>query len=305
MSAEIDTTDTSAPVGETNGSEEAGGGFKPNTVSGTLIVAVGLCLICSLLVSSGAVLLRPQIEANKRLNMQRNVLVAAGLFDESVNEDAQIPAIFENVETVLVNLPGRTTDGALDIDDEHAGELNDNLNVATYDPRKAAKDPKESVAIPANLDEAGIKRREKVTTAYVVKSEDGSIVQIVLPIYGKGLWSTLYGFLALKADDPKDMPVTGITFYEHAETPGLGGEVDNPKWKAQWPGKELLNSAGKPVLEVTKPGQANAENEVDGMSGATITSNGVEGLINYWLGSDGFGPFLEHYRKGDLKLTAQ
>lgn len=298
MSAENETIDTPA--------ESSGGkGFQPNTVSGTLIVAVGLCLICSLLVSGGAVLLRPSIQANKRLKMQRNVLIAAGKFDEATNSDADIPGLFESVQAVLVNLPGRTGMGELEVDDANAGQLNSDLDVDTYDPRKAAKNPEQSVAIPADLDEAGIRRREQVATAYIVKGENGAVSQIVLPVYGKGLWSTLYGFLALKADNPNDMPVTGITFYEHGETPGLGGEVDNPKWKAQWPGKEILADGGKPILDVTKPGQASETNEVDGMSGATITSNGVEGLVNYWLGPDGFGPFLERYRDGQVNFTAE
>ena len=296
MSADNETIDTPA--------ESRGTGFQPNTVSGTLIVAVGLCLICSLLVSGGAVLLRPRIEANKQLKMQRNVLVAAGLFHEETNTDADIPSLFESVQTVLVNLPGRTGSGALDVEDANAGQLNGDLSVDSYDPRKAAKIPEQSVAIPADLDEAGIRRREQVAAAYIVKADDGSVSQIVLPVYGKGLWSTLYGVLALDAEDPGDMPVTGITFYEHAETPGLGGEVDNPKWKAQWAGKEILGDGGQPNLEVTKPGQATAENEVDGMSGATITSNGVEGLVNYWLGPDGFGPFLDRYREGEVDFTA-
>ncbi len=306
MSAENDTSDAPALDGGTDATAPGGGArLQPNTVSGTLIVATTLCLVCSLLVSGGAVLLRPRIEVNKLLKKQRNVLIAAGLFDTATNTDADIPGLFENVETVLVNLPGRTDAGELDAGDGGAGQLNGDMDVDTYDPRKAAKDPKQSVTIPGDLDQAGIKRRERVAAAYVVKSEDGKVSQIVLPVYGKGLWSTLYGFLALKSDDVTDMPVTGITFYEHAETPGLGGEVDNPKWKAQWSGKELLSDKGLPILDVTKPGQANAENEVDGMSGATITSNGVEGLVNYWLGPDGFGPFLDRYREGKVDFTAE
>ncbi|MGD9857155.1 MAG: NADH:ubiquinone reductase (Na(+)-transporting) subunit C, partial [Planctomycetaceae bacterium] len=182
--------------------------------------------------------------------------------------------------------------------------LNGEINAGTYDPRKAAKDPQQSVPIPAEADPAGIKRRERVAAAYIVKAEDGSVTQIVLPIYGKGLWSTLYGFLALRADAGAGFPVQGITFYEHGETPGLGGEVDNPRWKSQWPGKLLLNDAGIPILQVTKPDRAAADNEIDGISGASITSHGVEHLVNYWLGEDGFGPFLERLRRGEIDLAA-
>ncbi len=275
--------------------------LQPNTVSGTLIVASVLCLVCSLLVSATAVLLRPTIDHNKELRKQRNVLSAAGLFDEQTNTDADVPKLFEQIETVYVNLPRQPADGT----EAAAGEINTAVSAQSYDPRKAAKDPQQQVPIPAELDRAGIKRREPIAPVYLVKNDAGEVVQVVLPVYGKGLWSTLYGFLALKADPAEGMPVTGITFYEHAETPGLGGEVDNPNWKRQWPGKRLFSEDGGPVLDVTKPGGAHTDAQIDGLSGATITSNGVEGLINYWLGSDAFGPFLDRYRKGELKLGSK
>lgn len=280
--------------------------LQPNTVSGTLIVATALCLICSLLVSGAAVSLRPRINVNRQLKMQRNVLIAAGLFDVEKNTDQDIPQLFEKVQPVAVNLPGRgPRDALLDAEeDSDAGFINGDVEVDNYDPRKAAKDALQSVTIPAEYDAAGIRRRERISVVYLVRGDDGEITQIVLPVYGKGLWSTLYGFLALKADPAANFPVTGITFYEHAETPGLGGEVDNPLWKAQWADKVLLTDEGVPVLDVTKPGNANGINEIDGLSGATITSNGVENLINYWLGNDGFGPFLKRFAEGELKFTA-
>jgi Na+-transporting NADH:ubiquinone oxidoreductase subunit C len=268
-------------------------------------VATALCLICSLLVSGVAVMLRPRIDSNRLLKKQRNVLVAAGLFDPAVHTDKDIPRLFEIVETVAIRLPARGTNGEILEEDGDAGFISGDVEVDDYDPRKAAKDIKQSVAIPAESDIAGIKRRERIGVVYLVKGADGAVEQIVLPVYGKGLWSTLYGFLALEADASGNFPVTGITFYEHAETPGLGGEVDNPNWKAQWPGKTLLSEQGVPMLDVTKPGVANAEHEIDGLSGATITSNGVESLVNYWLGPDGFGPFLERFRQGELEFTAE
>jgi Na+-transporting NADH:ubiquinone oxidoreductase subunit C len=278
-------------------------GLQPNTISGTLIVAVILCLVCSLLVSGAAVALRGRISTNKELNRQRNVLIAAGLFDPQEHTDADVPRLFEQVDTLLVNLPGRLDSGELDLDDPDSGFINGDIDPAEYDPRKAAKDVDESVGIPADLDVAGIRRREKLAPVYIVRGPGGEPEQFVLPIYGKGLWSTLYGFLAMEADADSGMPVTGITYYEHAETPGLGGEVDTPGWKAQWPGKLLLSQDGEPMLDVTKPGNASEPNEVDGISGATITSNGVEGMVNYWLGDDGFGPFLKRYREGAIELT--
>ena len=117
---------------------------------------------------------------------------------------------------------------------------------------------------------------------------------VVLPVEGKGLWSTLYGFVALK---PDIKTIAGITFYEHGEKPGLGGEVDNPSWKAKWPGKRAFDDNWTPKIMVVK-GQAKDEYGVDGLSGATITSRGVGNLLQFWLGADGFGTYLKNFREG-------
>jgi Na+-transporting NADH:ubiquinone oxidoreductase subunit C len=260
--------------------------LQPNTVSGTLIVATVLCLVCSLLVSGTAVALRDRIASNKLANRQRNVLIAAGLFDPQTNTIDDVPGLFEQVQAFAVQLP--TRDG-----DQTAGQIVEMPAEPTMVP------------IPPELDLAGIKARPAVAEVYVLLGEDGSPEQFILPVHGKGLWSTLYGYLALKADVEAGLPVGGITFYEHAETPGLGGEVDNPSWKAQWPDKQLFNNDWEPVLRVTKPGNASGPAEVDGLSGATVTANGVQGLVNYWLGPDGFGPFLERYRQGEFDFTTQ
>jgi len=113
----------------------------------------------------------------------------------------------------------------------------------------------------------------------------------VIPIQGNGLWGPMFGFIALS---PGGKEVRGITYYQHKETPGLGGEVDNPSWKALWPGKVALDETGKPVISVVKSGAVkNPEFEVDGMSGATITSKSVSNMVQLWLGDAGFGPYLK------------
>ena len=260
------------------------GGLQPNTVTGTVIVATVLCLVCSLMVAGTAVALRAKIEENKRLNRQRNVLIAAGLYDMETNSAADIPKLFEQVRTIAVALPDHGDD------DSASGRI----------VEMPAEVP--VVPIPADLDSGGIKTRETVAEAYVISASEGRAAQIVLPIRGKGLWSTLRGYVSLQADVAAGLPVGGITFYEHAETPGLGGEVDNRKWKEQWSGKQLFDEDWQPILVVTKPDVASETYEVDGMSGATVTSVGVQNLVNYWLGPDGFGPFLERYRNGELDL---
>ena len=85
--------------------------------------------------------------------------------------------------------------------------------------------------------------REPMAKVFLVKAESGDLSRVVLPIYGRGLWSTLRGFVAVE----KDLrTVAGLTYSEHGETPGLGGEVENPSWKAKWPGKQIW--ASEPTL---------------------------------------------------------
>ena len=114
---------------------------------------------------------------------------------------------------------------------------------------------------------------------------------MILPVEGLGLWSTLYGFLAVDADLET---IRGLTFYEHAETPGLGGEVDNPRWKSLWPGRRTTVD-GEPRIEVIR-GRAGPPGEdpyrVDGLSGAAITGRGVTNLLRFWLSDEGFRPYL-------------
>jgi Na+-transporting NADH:ubiquinone oxidoreductase subunit C len=264
-------------------------------MAGTLVVATSLCIVCALVVSSAAVGLRTRQEANQQLKLQRNVLVAAGLWEDGL-DSAGIDAKFEAIQPVIVNLPRR--DGA------EPGTPSTDVSLETFDPRKAASDPKWTISIPADLDLAGIRKRTTVAIAYVIRGTDGNIDQLVLPVHGKGLWSTLYGFLAIDRDG---RTVRGITFYKHGETPGLGGEVDNPAWKAQWSRKIAVEESGSPIIDVVKgtvrPDSPEAQHQIDGLSGATITSTGVEKLVNYWLGSDGFGPFLDRLRNNTLDLA--
>lgn len=166
-----------------------------------------------------------------------------------------------------------------------------------YDARTAAGDAKLQVKIPADANIAGIGTRAPYYAVYRVEA-DGELSSLVLPIVGKGLWSTMYGFLAL---DPDLTTIRGINYYEHGETPGLGGEVDNPIWKRQWRGKVAFED-GEPAIAVIKGSVSlsdpNARHKIDGLAGATITAVGVENTVNYWLGDHGFGPYLKKQRSG-------
>lgn len=236
-------------------------------------VAVALCLVCSVLVSAAAIGLRSKQEANKQLEKQRNILQVAGLLDA----DTSVDQIFEQrIEQRIVELA--------------TGAFTDAVDVTSYDAKVAARDPELSTALSSEEDIASIKRKAKYATIYLVKGAEGSDYEtVIIPVHGYGLWSTLYGFLALKPDGDE---IVGLQFYEHAETPGLGGEVDNPNWRAKWPGKELFGDDGDVAIEIVKSG-AKGEHQVDGLAGATLTSNGVHNLVRYWAGENGFGPFLK------------
>jgi Na+-transporting NADH:ubiquinone oxidoreductase subunit C len=239
-------------------------------------------------VSSAAVLLKPQRVANKDLDRNKNILEAAGLFDKQSEETVDIAAEFEKFEIRVVDLQEKRV-----LSDLEASGLG--IEARNYDQRKAAKDPNISKGLETKEDIASISRRARYSVLYLLR-EDGDIKTIVLPVHGYGLWSTLYGFIALHGDMNT---VSGITFYEHGETAGLGGEIDNPSWKAQWSGKTIYNSDGvalKVIKGTARPESENFNYQVDGLSGATLTSRGVENLVSYWMGDDGFGPILDGFR---------
>ena len=250
-----------------------------DSVGKTFGVALGVCLVCSVLVSAAAVSLRPTQAVNKALDKKRNILMAAGLLKAGeAPSGEQIEELYKNIKPRIIDL---ATGGYVDVDP------------AAFDQRKLAKDPATSVAIPSGEDFGGIKRRSKQASVYMV-SDRGRVRKVILPVHGKGLWSTLYGFIAL---DVKDFnTIRGLVYYEHGETPGLGGEVDNPNWKALWDGKRAFDENGDLSIEVIKgkvvQGRPETVHQVDGLSGATITARGVSDMLRYWLGEGGYGQYL-------------
>ena len=243
-------------------------------------VAVVVCLACSIVVSATAIGLRPLQEANKRAEIRRNILQVSGL----MTPGADIEELFKQIEPRVVDL--------------RSGKFTDAVDPSSYDQRAALRDPSLSDALPIEQDIASIRRRAHYATVYLVKDDAGGIKSVILPVRGYGLWSTLYGYLAVKPDGRE---VVGLQFYEHAETPGLGGEVDNPNWRAQWPGKFLLDTDGVLRIEVVKGAAAtgpDGDYQVDGLAGATLTSRGVNNLVRFWAGEDGFGPFLKNLQQG-------
>ncbi|MCQ8181269.1 Na(+)-translocating NADH-quinone reductase subunit C [Methylomonas sp. SURF-1] len=240
----------------------------------TVNVALALCLVCAVLVSIATVALRPLQAHNKALDMKKNILDVAGLLDEGTDIDQ---AFKERIEAKLVDITtGEYVDG----------------NVDEYDQRKAAKDPAQNEVIPPEKDIASIRTKAKVAKVFLVKNGD-KLQSIILPINGYGLWSTMYGFLALEADG---QTVQSINLYDQGETPGLGGEVVNPNWRALWKGKKVYGDSGEVALTLVKGtvdnSRPDAATKVDGLAGATLTSRGVSNLILYWMGPEGFAPYL-------------
>ncbi len=252
----------------------------------TVLFAAAVSIVCALLVATAAVALRDRQGANALLYKQKNVLLVAGLLrpGESASRDEML-AIFERrIRVRVVELK--------------SGRLvpEDQFDARSYDQRKARNDPAMSRAAPAN--DAQVARLPLRGTVYQVLGPDGQVEQLVLPVEGMGMWGTVYGFLAMHRDANTGR---GLTFNEQKETPGLGGEIANPKWQALWVGRKAYDANWTPQLAVIK-GQAGppdkAPHQVDGLSGATITSNGITRVVRYWLADDGYGPFLKTLRDG-------
>ena len=262
----------------------------------TLLFAAAVCIVCSVLVSSSAVLLRDRQVENQLIDRQKKVLLVAGLMREGeplAREEVR-RRFSESLEPHVVDL--------------ETGTYVEEVDPDTFDQRKAARDPARSRTAPENA--ARVRRIPNQALVYLLRSE-GALDAIILPVEGQGLWSTLYGYLAL---EPDTRTIRNIIFYQHGETPGLGGEVDNPRWKDLWKGRLAFDESWNPKIAVIK-GRAGTPEEdpyrIDGLSGATLTSNGVTNLVRFWLGQHGFGPYLEATRReataalpGPLRVVA-
>lgn len=235
-----------------------------------------LAFVCSALVAGAAVGLRPRQEANRDIDRQKNILYAAGLYDPAKS----IPEMFAPIETRVVELA--------------TGEFvpEEIIRPENYRQLKAALSEDMGRALNKEEDLARVRRLEKYSLVYLVKNSE-EIRQIVLPVRGKGLWSTMYAYVALDGDLAT---IRGVSFYQHGETPGLGGEVENPRWQGEWRGKKVYNEQGGFSLKFAKGEAATTEPaksyEIDGLSGATLTTKGVDNLMEFWFGDHGFKPLF-------------
>jgi Na+-transporting NADH:ubiquinone oxidoreductase subunit C len=247
-----------------------------DSVANTIRVSLVVCLVCALVVSTAAVLLAPHQAANREQFRQFNIVRVAGL-DE----------------------PGRDLASAIRLVEQRHVDLRTGEYVEVppeFDPLVAARDPEQGRLL--RDDPAGIRQIAHVGEVFLVRNEAGRFERLVLPVRGYGLWSTMHGFLALERDLDT---IAGIGFHEHAETPGLGGEIDNPRWQAGWVGKQLFDDDGELALRVFKgpvpDGAPNPQHNIDGLSGATLTARGVQNLVRFWVGEQGYGPYLARLRE--------
>tara|TARA_R110001583_G_scaffold84965_1_gene222992 strand:+ start:10301 stop:11071 length:771 start_codon:yes stop_codon:yes gene_type:complete len=250
------------------------------TFGGTLKFVFIICLVCAALVSIAAIGLKPLQQANKLLDKQTKILEASGLLEIAGTDIVGTYAKF--VEAKMIDLDsGTIIEGNTDV----------------FDERSDARDESKSIK-PIN-DMAGINRRANHAVIYLVKDEQGQLDTIVFPIVGSGLWDLMYGFMGLA---PDLNTVRSVVYSDLKETPGLGAEVLNPKWKALWPGKKMYNKQGEPAIKIVKGGAKTGDiHGVDALSGATLTSNGVQRTLRFWLGAEGYGPFVANFKDGGLK----
>ncbi len=254
---------------------------RRDSVAYTVGFAALVCLVCAIPIAVAAVALKPRQQTNQRVDRLQNVLMVAGVMDDNEKLSA---------DDVLARFAEYVVPRAVELS---TGRYVDSIDVEAYDQRSAAKDPVQSREAPTNA--AKVLRVPNHAVVFEIV-RDNAVSLLVLPIQGYGLWSTMYGYLAL---EPDARTVASIIFYEHGETPGLGGEIQNPRWQSRWRGRQVYADDGRVALEVIKGSAGPPDTDpyrVDGLSGATITARGVSATIAFWLGPDAFGPYLAQYR---------
>lgn len=257
----------------------------------TLMVALVLCLVCSVLVSAVAVGLKPAQVENQLLDRNKNILVAADLFDPAQDTNEDVEKRFADFEVKLVDLEKGEYAAEEDLSQAGITDINE------YDANQASKNAALSIDL-GNDDPASIGAVPKFAKIYIKNDANGDPELVVLPVRGYGLWGTIYGFLTLESDLNT---IKGISWYDHKETPGLGARIEEKEQRDKWKGVDSYDEQGNVAVGMGK-GEV-----IDGISGATLTSKGVNNLVQFWLGERGYKPFLDNLRGGtpDSKANAQ
>ena len=217
-----------------------------NKPTNPFIIAFILTLIVSVLLSLTSELLGDKIEKNIDVDKKKNIIKVINLYKKGMSSDEIMEIYQSSINEVIIDSNGNERED-LSIEDLSAEE-DKAIGAFTY-----------------------IYNNELFYPIY--KSKDG----IVIPISGKGLWSTLYGYFALEMDMKT---VKGITFYKHGETPGLGAEVEKKWFQNNFIGKKIFDENSNLVsITVYKGSSGDDIHGVDGISGATVTSNGVTNFL--------------------------
>lgn len=249
-----------------------------------ILVVLLTALVCSSLVSAAVVVLRPIQLNNQLLERSRNIMVLTGLIPaDKIPDDEEMLGLFKSLDTRMVNID--------------AGHFDDSIDPNTFDMRRAVNDMELGTTVPSDSDLASIGRRSRYAPVYMVWDGEG-LDRIILPIRGAGMWSMLYGYIAIDADFNT---IAGMSFYEQNETPGLGDQIAHPHWLEQWRGKQVYDEQGLPRFHVSESevvaGSVSAPYQVDGLTGATVTGNAVTGVVRYWFGPHGYQGFLDHMKE--------
>lgn len=235
-------------------------------------VAFLVALASALVVSTASITLKPYQDAH--LEAERAARMAQMMERLPGMEDILARAGADSLTTRLVDLSD--------------GSFVEDMDPDAYDTAAATSDPASAVIIPSDADAAGLRQRAPFAPVYLLESS-GDLELVMLPVSGTGYQSTIHAMLAL---EPDLTTVAGLTILEQGETPGIGARIEEPEWQAQWTGKQIADADGAIIIEVVR-GEASEPYQVDGISGATRTGNGVAGMLHYWLGDHGFGPFLD------------
>ncbi|MGI9293921.1 MAG: Na(+)-translocating NADH-quinone reductase subunit C [Pseudomonadales bacterium] len=244
-----------------------------------LIVVVAVSLACSMLVSFASISLKPIQLLNQKVERSRHIVALTGLVpsDKKLSNDEILNAV-EQLDVRVIEID--------------TGDFDDNINPEDFDARAAVNNPDLSVPIPPDGDLARLGRRARHAIVYLVW-EGNDLNRIILPVHGQGMWSTLHGLLALEVDFNT---IGAVTFYEQAETAGLGDQITDPNWQVKWKGRQLFNNQGEVVFRVAagpvEESSAAALHQVDAISGATVTAVSVTRLVEFWFGPNGYLPFL-------------
>ncbi len=225
-----------------------------------------ITVVCSFLLSLAAEGLRELYAKNVEVDKKKNILSAIGLDIDSFTIPDIDKYFNDNIDTLIVDISGNVVYeiSILDLDEienKQTGEIQ-----YFYDDKE-----------------------------YLPLYNETINNVLILPISGKGLWSSLYGYFAIDANNYST--VKGITFYAHGETPGLGAEISKKWFQNNFIGKEIysINNNLKSITVIKGKASIDNKYQVDGISGATITSNGVTTLLKRDL--ERYQPYFINKRK--------